>query len=77
MSLLIKQIYEIKWYTNNTLESIYPNMGQDIVVGIVFGLVVVTIVSETIAEKFPTKKFSKWWRDNVVSKDQGKGDTGC
>jgi|LauGreDrversion4_2_1035121.scaffolds.fasta_scaffold179507_3 hypothetical protein len=52
-------------------------MGQDIVVGIVFGLVVVTIVSETIAEKFPTKKFSKWWRDNVVSKDQGKGETGC
>jgi NhaP-type Na+/H+ or K+/H+ antiporter len=77
MSLPIKQRYEIKWYTNNTLESIYPNMGQDIVVGIVFGLVVVTIVSETIAEKFPTKKFSKWWRENVVSEQQGNQDQGC
>ena len=52
-------------------------MGQDIVVGIVFGLVVVTIVSETIAEKFPTKKFSKWWRENVVSEQQGNQDQGC
>jgi hypothetical protein len=52
-------------------------MEQDIVVGIVFGLVVVAIVSETIAEKLPTKKFSKWWRENVVSEQQGNQDQGC
>ena len=77
MSLLIKQRYEIKWYTNNTPESIYPNMGQDLVVGISVGLAIFAIVSETIADKFPTKKFSKWWRGKIVSEDQGKGDTGC
>ena len=77
MSLFINQIYEIKYYTNNTLDGIYPNMGQDLVVGISLGLAIFAIVGETIADKFPTKKFSKWWRENVVSKDQGKGNTGC
>jgi hypothetical protein len=52
-------------------------MGQNIVVGIVFGLVVVAIVSETIAEKLPTKKFSKWWRRNFSSEEQGNQDQGC
>ena len=52
-------------------------MGQDIVFGISVGLAVFAIVSETIADKFPTEKFSKWWREKIVSKDQGKGQTGC
>jgi len=64
-------------YTNNTLDGIYSNMGQDIVFGLCVGLAIFAIVSETIAEKFPTKKFSKWWRENVASENQGKGDTGC
>jgi hypothetical protein len=52
-------------------------MGQDIVVGIIFGLVVVAIVSETIADKFPSKRFSQWWRRNFSSEEQGNQDQGC
>ena len=77
MSLLIKQIYEIKWYTNNTHGSIYPNMGQDLVVGLCVGLAVFAIIGETITEKFPSKSFSKWWRKNVASEKQGNQDQGC
>jgi hypothetical protein len=52
-------------------------MGQDIVFGLCVGLAIFAIVGETIADKSPTKKFSKWWREKIVSKDQGKGQTGC
>ena len=52
-------------------------MEQDIVFGICVGLAVFAIVGETITERFPSKRFSKWWRKNVASEEQGNQDQGC
>jgi hypothetical protein len=52
-------------------------MEQDIVVGICVGLAVFAIISETIADKFPSKRFSQWWRRNFSSEEQGNQDQGC
>ena len=52
-------------------------MAQNILFYITIAIAAFIIVGETIAEKFPTHKFSKWWRENVVSEEQSGNDGDC
>ena len=52
-------------------------MEQNIVFIVSIGIALFFIVGETITEKIPTQKFSKWWRKNVVSEEQNSGDKDC
>ena len=52
-------------------------MEQNIVFIVSISIALFFIVGETITEKSPTQKFSKWWRKNVVSEEQNSGDKDC
>lgn len=52
-------------------------MEQNIVFVLSISVALFFIVGETITEKLPNHKFSKWWRENLVSEEQNSNDNSC